>query len=116
MIHLASRTVRRVGIVIASCVMMMSAHAATKDLMEIKVGIQTTPPDEVYRVKDWGAKYNLKVSEGSYSSGAEILKAFIAGQIDIGNGGSGRCGGASPGVHAPATEPRPAARRGRRPR
>jgi ABC-type nitrate/sulfonate/bicarbonate transport system substrate-binding protein len=90
MIHLASQTARRVGIVIASCVMMMSAHAATKDLMEIKVGIQTTPPDEVYRVKDWGAKYNLKVSEGSYSSGAEILKAFIAGQIDIGNGGSGR--------------------------
>jgi ABC-type nitrate/sulfonate/bicarbonate transport system substrate-binding protein len=90
MVHVASQTVRRVGIIIASCLMMMSAHAATKDPMEIKIGLQATPPDEVYRVKDWGSKYNLKIDQGSYSSGAEILKAFIAGQIDVGNGGSGR--------------------------
>lgn len=90
MVHLASQTTRRIGIVIAACVMMMSAHAATKDPMEIKIGLQAVPPDEVYRTKDWGAKYNLKVDIGSYSSGAEILKAFIAGQIDVGNGGSGR--------------------------
>ncbi len=47
MVHLASQTARRVGIIIASWLMMMSAHAATKDPMEIKIGLQATPPDEV---------------------------------------------------------------------
>jgi ABC-type nitrate/sulfonate/bicarbonate transport system substrate-binding protein len=88
--YLTFQTFRRIGIVIAACAMMVPANAATKDPMTIKVGLQSVPPDEVYRVKDWGAKYNLKVDIGSYSSGAEILQAFIAGQIDVGNGGSGR--------------------------
>jgi NitT/TauT family transport system substrate-binding protein len=90
MAHLISRTLRVAGLVVASCLATLSAHAAGSEPTTIKVGLQTTPPDEVYRVKDWGAKYNLKVDAGTYSSGAEILKAFIAGQIDIGNGGSGR--------------------------
>jgi ABC-type nitrate/sulfonate/bicarbonate transport system substrate-binding protein len=90
MTHFTLQAFRRIGIIVASCAMMVSANAATKDPMTIKVGLQSVLPDEVYRAKDWGAKYNLKVDVGSYSSGAEILKAFIAGQIDIGNGGSGR--------------------------
>jgi ABC-type nitrate/sulfonate/bicarbonate transport system substrate-binding protein len=81
---------RRAALILASCLMMIPAHAASKDPMTIKVGLQAVPPDEVYRVKDWGAKYNLKVDIANYSSGNEILKAFIAGQIDIGDGGSGR--------------------------
>jgi ABC-type nitrate/sulfonate/bicarbonate transport system substrate-binding protein len=81
---------RRVALIVASCSMMIPAHAASKDPLTIKVGLQAVPPDEVYRVKDWGAKYNLKVDIANYSSGNEILKAFIAGQIDIGDGGSGR--------------------------
>jgi len=64
------------------------AHAA--DPMSIRVGLQSVPPDEVYTSKDWGARYKLKVEHGSFSSGADILKAFIAGRVDIGNGGSGR--------------------------
>jgi ABC-type nitrate/sulfonate/bicarbonate transport system substrate-binding protein len=81
---------RHAVLLLASCLLMLPVHAAPKDAMEIKIGLQAVPPDEVYRTKDWGAKYNLKVDVGSYSSGNEILKAFIAGQIDIGNGGSGR--------------------------
>lgn len=90
MARFTSQMFRRIGLVIASCAMMASASGATRDPMTIKVGLQSVPPDEVYRIKDWGARYNLKVDIGSYSSGAEILKAFIAGQIDVGNGGSGR--------------------------
>lgn len=81
---------RRAALVLASCMVMFPVHAAPKDPMTIKVGLQSVPPDEVYRTKDWGAKYNLKVDVGNYSSGNEILKAFTAGQIEIGNGGSGR--------------------------
>ena len=65
------------------------AHATTGS-MSIRVGLQSAPPDEVYTSKDWGARYKLKVEHGSFSSGADILKAFIAGRVDIGNGGSGR--------------------------
>ena len=65
------------------------AHAAT-ELKSIRVGLQSVPPDEVYTSKDWGARYKLKVENASFSSGADILKAFIAGRVDIGNGGSGR--------------------------
>lgn len=66
------------------------AHAAGAEPSSIRVGLQSVPPDEVYTAKDWGARYNLKVELGSYSSGADILKAFVAGRVDIGNGGSGR--------------------------
>ncbi len=65
------------------------AHAATES-KSIRVGLQSVPPDEVYTAKDWGARDKLKVEHGSFSSGADILKAFIAGRVDVGNGGSGR--------------------------
>jgi NitT/TauT family transport system substrate-binding protein len=87
-------TPRQVGrclvLAIGISTILVAAHAAPKDPLEIKVGLQSVPPDEVYRTRDWGEKYNLKVDLGSYSSGNEILKAFVAGQIDVGNGGSGR--------------------------
>ena len=65
------------------------AHAAAES-KSIRVGLQSVPPDEVYTSKDWGARYKLKVDHASFSSGADILKAFIAGRVDVGNGGSGR--------------------------
>jgi NitT/TauT family transport system substrate-binding protein len=66
----------------------LAAHAA--EPMSIRVALQSVPPDEVYTAKDWGARYDLKVETGSFSSGADILKAFVAGRVDVGNGGSGR--------------------------
>ncbi|AWM85495.1 ABC transporter substrate-binding protein [Microvirga sp. 17 mud 1-3] len=56
----------------------------------IRVGIQSVPPDEVYAARDWGGPYNLKVDISSFSSGADILKAFLGEQLDVGNGGSAR--------------------------
>ena len=70
--------------------LLSGSQGATKDAMSIRVGIQAVPPDEVYAAKDWGARYNLKVDLGSYNSGADILQSFVAGRIDVGNGGSGR--------------------------
>lgn len=79
------------GLAFAGLIGLVTFGAASAANPEtIKVGIQAVPPDEVYAAKDWGARYNLKVDLGSYSSGADILKAFIAGRIDVGNGGSGR--------------------------
>lgn len=90
MAHSYRDKMRWAAFALASCAMLFPAQAAPRDPMTIKIGLQAVPPDEVYRTKDWGAKYNLKVDVGTYSSGNEILKAFIAGQIDVGNGGSGR--------------------------
>ena len=67
-----------------------AAPATATEPASIRVGLQSVPPDEVYTSRDWGARYKLKVELGSYSSGADILKAFLAGRVDIGNGGSGR--------------------------
>jgi NitT/TauT family transport system substrate-binding protein len=70
--------------------LLTAPSAVSKDAIAIKVGIQAVPPDEVYAAKDWGARYGLKVDLGSYNSGGDLLQAFVAGRIDIGNGGSGR--------------------------
>lgn len=78
-----------ISTVIAGCLLAAPA-AVSKDDMTIRVGIQAVPPDEVYAARNWGARYNLKVDLGSYSSGGDILQAFVAGRIDVGNGGSGR--------------------------
>lgn len=75
---------------IAAVGAVLVAHPAAAQTNSIRVGLQSVPPDEVYTAKDWGARYKLKVELGSYSSGADILKAFLAGRVDVGNGGSGR--------------------------
>src|SRR5512141_226529 len=78
-----------ISTVVAGCLLAAPA-AVSKDDMTIKVGIQAVPPDEVYAARDWGARYNLKVDLGSFSSGGDLLQAFVAGRVDVGNGGSGR--------------------------
>jgi ABC-type nitrate/sulfonate/bicarbonate transport system substrate-binding protein len=67
-----------------------AAAAAPEDNMSIRVGTQAVPPDEVYASTDWGKPYNLKVDLKAYSSGGDILKAFLGRQLDVGNGGSAR--------------------------
>jgi len=66
------------------------AAAAPADSTSIRVGTQAVPPDEVYAARDWGKPYNLHVDLKSYSSGGDILKAFLGRQLDVGNGGSAR--------------------------
>lgn len=57
---------------------------------EVRVGLQAVPPDEVYRAKDFGKPYDLKLDLSSFSSAADSLKAFLAGRVDVANGGSAR--------------------------
>lgn len=56
----------------------------------IRVGLQAVPPDEVYKAREWGKPYDLTVELSSFSSGSDSLKAFLAGRVDIANGGSAR--------------------------
>ncbi len=56
----------------------------------IRIGLQSVPVDEVIASKDWGADHDLKLNIQFYSNGGNMLKAFLAGQVDIVNGGSAR--------------------------
>ena len=56
----------------------------------VRVGLQQVPPDEVYKTKNWGEPYKLDVQLSSYSSAGNSLKAFLAGRVDIANGGAAR--------------------------
>lgn len=56
----------------------------------IRVGLQAVPPDEVYKARDFGAPYGLDLELSSFSSGSDSLKAFLAGRVDVANGGSAR--------------------------
>ena len=52
--------------------------------------MQSVPPDEVYLAKDWAEPYGLDAEVTQFSSGGEMLKAFLADRIDVANGGSAR--------------------------
>jgi NitT/TauT family transport system substrate-binding protein len=56
----------------------------------IRVGVQSIPPDAVFQSKDWLAPYGLKVEISEFSSGGDMMQAFIAGKLDVADGGSGR--------------------------
>lgn len=56
----------------------------------IRVGVQSIPPDAVFQAKDWLAPYGLKADIQEFSSGGDMMQAFIAGKLDVADGGSGR--------------------------
>src|SRR3546814_137004 len=74
--------------VLALAAAAMSSAALAADAPNIRVGVQAAPPDEVYIGKDWGKPYGLTIDYTQFSSGGEMLKAFVAGRIDVANGGS----------------------------
>src|SRR3546814_663187 len=76
--------------VLALAAAAMSSAALAADAPNIRVGVQAAPPDEVYIGKDWGKPYGLTIDYTQFSSGGEMLKAFVAGRIDVANGGSAR--------------------------
>ncbi|MDE2369271.1 MAG: NrtA/SsuA/CpmA family ABC transporter substrate-binding protein [Burkholderiales bacterium] len=65
-----------------------SAHAQVGTT--IRVGVQSIPPDAVFMAKDWLGPHGLKAEVSEFSSGGDMMQAFIAGRIDIADGGSGR--------------------------
>lgn len=56
----------------------------------VRIGLQSVPPDEVYKARDWGEPYDLDLELSSFSSGSDSLKAFLADRVDFANGGSAR--------------------------
>lgn len=80
----------RAFLAVVGVLALVSAPASAESVATIKVGIQSVPPDEVYAAKDWGGPYKVKVELTSFSSGADMLQAFLSGRIDVANGGSAR--------------------------
>ncbi len=55
----------------------------------VRYAMQKVPEDFVYRAKDWGAKFDLKVEETVSPSAVRSMEALLAGQADIADSGSG---------------------------
>lgn len=64
--------------------------ASAQGVTTVRVGIQSIPPDAVFMAKDWLGPYGLKADVSEFSSGGDMMQAFIAGKLDIADGGSGR--------------------------
>lgn len=65
-------------------------NAAAQQPTTLRIGVQSIPPDAVFQAKDWLAPYGLKGDIQEFSSGGDMMQAFIAGRLDISDGGSGR--------------------------
>lgn len=63
-----------------------SAQPATK----IRIGVQSIPPDAVFMARNWLKPYGVEAEVSEFSSGGDMMQAFIAGNLDIADGGSGR--------------------------
>lgn len=68
----------------------MSGADGTSAQAKLRIGIQSIPPDELMKAKDWFSKYGLAVDLVQFSSGGDMMQAFVAGRIDVANGGSTR--------------------------
>jgi NitT/TauT family transport system substrate-binding protein len=84
----------RFGLAVAAGVLMLGlsftgtrAHAAEPT---VRVGVQSVPTDAVFQGKDWQKPYGVQREITKFSSGGDMLQAFIAGRVDVANGGSAR--------------------------
>lgn len=68
----------------------LAAGSAQAQSDTIRVGVQSVPPDEVFLAKDWLEPYGITGEVTQFSSGGDMLQAFVAGRIDVANGGSAR--------------------------
>ncbi|MBZ8132160.1 hypothetical protein CLD20_02610 [Afifella sp. IM 167] len=68
----------------------IGAGSAAAETDTIRIGVQAVPPDELYLARDWLEPYGLKGKITQFSSGGDMLQSFLAGQIDVANGGSAR--------------------------
>ncbi len=85
-----SKAIRAVGIAAAVGVgSVMAAPSAIAAKYTVRYAMQKVPEDFVYRAKDWGAKYDLKVEETVSPSAVRSMEALLAGQADIADSGSG---------------------------
>lgn len=82
---------RRWAHLLASFAIAVSAAGAyAQQPTTVRVGVQSIPPDAVFMAKDWLGPHGLKGDVSEFSSGGDMMQAFIAGKLDIADGGSGR--------------------------
>ena len=67
-----------------------AAITAQAQAPKVRIGVQAVPPDEAFVARNWLEPYGIKGEITQFSSGGDMLQAFIAGRIDIANGGSAR--------------------------
>lgn len=76
--------------VFSLCVAALATPAHAQGGLTIRVGVQSIPPDALFMAKDWLGPYGLKAEVSEFSSGGDMMQAFVAGKLDISDGGSGR--------------------------
>jgi ABC-type nitrate/sulfonate/bicarbonate transport system substrate-binding protein len=80
----------RRALLVAGLALSAGSPAQAQQPVLIRVGVQSIPPDAVFMAKDWLAPRGLKAEISEFSSGGDMMQAFIAGKLDIADGGSGR--------------------------
>lgn len=75
-----------ISMVVGGLLLAPPAVAAT---YTVRYAMQKVPEDFVYRAKDWGAKFDVAVSESVSPSAVRSLEALLSGQADIADSGSG---------------------------
>src|SRR3546814_15589749 len=78
------------GLSLAFAAFVMAAFVAgpaSAETNKIRIGVQSVPPDEVYLAKAWYKPYGIEAAITQFASGGEMLKAFVAGQVDVAPGG-----------------------------
>lgn len=78
------------GVSIVACLSTAFMASVAFAQETVRVGLQAVPTDEVYKARNWGEAYDLKVEVSSYSSATDSIKAFLANRVDIANGGAAR--------------------------
>ena len=68
----------------------VAAGACAQGATKIRIGVQSIPPDAVFMARDWLKPYGLEADVSEYSSGGDMMQAFVAGNLDIADGGSSR--------------------------
>jgi ABC-type nitrate/sulfonate/bicarbonate transport system substrate-binding protein len=68
----------------------VAGSAFAQNLQKIRIGVQSIPPDAVFMARDWLKPYGLEADISEFSSGGDMMQAFIAGKLDVADGGSGR--------------------------
>lgn len=80
----------RLASLIAAATLVIGTAAHAQLPLTIRVGVQSIPPDAVFQAKDWLAPHGLKADVSEFASGGDMMQAFIAGKLDVADGGSGR--------------------------
>lgn len=66
------------------------ADASSSTDNVVAYGGQMIVPDLVFRGKDWGKPYGVRIRQERFPSGSEAFQALLAGDAAVSNGGSGR--------------------------